>query len=41
MRELCLSENCAKAGTRNHPLCIRHRDEVRVREEGKIRQGPQ
>ncbi|WP_253262375.1 hypothetical protein [Ramlibacter montanisoli] len=41
MRELCLAENCAKAGTRNHPLCIRHREEVRVREEGKIRQGPQ
>lgn len=41
MRELCLSENCAKAGTRNHPLCIRHREEVRVREESKIRQGPQ
>ena len=41
MRELCLAESCAKAGTRNHPLCIRHREEVRVREEGKIRQGPQ
>jgi serine/threonine-protein kinase len=40
-RELCLAENCGKAGARNHPLCVRHREEVRVREEGKVRQGPQ
>ena len=40
-REICLAENCARPGARNHPLCIRHREEVRVREEGKVRQGPQ
>ncbi|MDB5956710.1 MAG: protein kinase (serine/threonine-protein kinase)-like protein [Ramlibacter sp.] len=34
-RELCLSENCAKPGVRNHPLCVRHREEVRLREESK------
>jgi serine/threonine-protein kinase len=40
-REFCLAEQCAKPGTRNHPLCIKRRDEIRLREESKIRQGPQ
>jgi hypothetical protein len=40
-RELCLAEQCDKPGTRNHPLCIKRREEVRMREEGKVRQGPQ
>jgi serine/threonine-protein kinase len=34
-REICLKENCAKSGTRNHPLCVKHREEVRLREESK------
>ncbi len=34
-RELCLSEYCGKPGVRNHPLCVKHRDEVRLREESK------
>jgi serine/threonine protein kinase len=34
-REICLSENCAKPGARSHPLCVRHREEVRLREESK------
>lgn len=40
-KELCLAENCAKPGARNHPMCVRHREEARLREEGKVRQGPQ
>lgn len=40
-RELCLAEHCDKPGTRNHPLCVKRRDDIRLREEGKVRQGPQ
>lgn len=40
-RELCLNENCGKAGARNHPMCVKHREDARLREDGKIRQGPQ
>jgi len=39
-REICLSENCGKPGARNHPLCIRYREEVRLREESKQPRGP-
>ena len=37
-REFCLAENCEKPGTRNHPLCIQRRQEIRLREDSKIRQ---
>jgi len=40
-REFCLAEQCAKPGTRNHPLCVKRREEIRLREESKLRQGPQ
>lgn len=40
-RELCLAENCDKPGVRNHPLCVKRREDIRLREESKIRQGPQ
>jgi serine/threonine-protein kinase len=40
-KEFCLAEQCAKPGTRNHPLCIQRREEIRLREDSKIRQGPQ
>lgn len=40
-KEFCLAEQCAKPGTRNHPLCVQRREEIRLREESKIRQGPQ
>jgi serine/threonine protein kinase len=40
-KELCLAEHCDKAGARNHPLCVKRRDEIRLREESKVRQGPQ
>jgi serine/threonine protein kinase len=40
-RELCLAEHCEKPGVRNHPLCVKRREDIRLREEGKIRPGPQ
>jgi len=35
-KELCLAEHCDKAGARNHPLCVKRREEARVREESKV-----
>ncbi|MDE2607566.1 MAG: serine/threonine protein kinase [Burkholderiales bacterium] len=40
-RELCLTEACAKPGAGGHPLCVKHREEARLREESRVRQGPQ
>lgn len=40
-KELCLAEHCDKPGVRNHPLCVKRREDIRLREEGKIKQGPQ
>ena len=40
-KELCLAETCDKAGARNHPLCVKRRAEIRMREDSKMRQGPQ
>jgi serine/threonine-protein kinase len=40
-KELCLAEHCDKSGARNHPLCVQRRAEARLREESKVRQGPQ
>jgi serine/threonine-protein kinase len=40
-KEICLAEHCDKAGTRNHPLCVQRRAEIRLREDSKVRQGPQ
>jgi serine/threonine-protein kinase len=37
-RELCLAEHCDKPGARNHPLCVKRREDARLREESKIRQ---
>jgi serine/threonine-protein kinase len=34
-KELCLAEHCEKAGARNHPLCVKRREEARLREESK------
>nr|WP_269117356.1 serine/threonine-protein kinase [Ramlibacter monticola] len=34
-KELCLAEHCEKPGARNHPLCVKRRDEARMREESK------
>jgi serine/threonine-protein kinase len=39
-REICLSENCGRPGARNHPLCVRYREDVRLREESKQPRGP-
>jgi len=40
-REFCLSDACEKPGARNHPMCVRWHEEKRLREDGKVRQGPQ
>jgi eukaryotic-like serine/threonine-protein kinase len=40
-RESCLVDACSKPGARSHPACVKHREEVRLREDGKVRQGPQ
>ncbi len=40
-KELCLSEHCNKPGARNHPLCVKWRDEARMREDSKGLRGPQ
>jgi serine/threonine protein kinase len=40
-KELCLAEHCDKPGARNHPLCVKRREDIRLREDSKIRQGPQ
>ena len=40
-KEFCLAEQCEKPGARNHPLCVKRREEIRMREESKVRQGPQ
>lgn len=40
-KELCLAEQCEKPAARNHPLCVKRRDDIRMREESKIRQGGQ
>jgi hypothetical protein len=34
-REICLKDSCGKVGTRGHPLCVRYREEVRLREDSK------
>jgi serine/threonine-protein kinase len=34
-KELCLAEHCSKPGARSHPLCVRHREEVRLREDAR------
>ncbi|MBE7369210.1 serine/threonine-protein kinase [Ramlibacter pallidus] len=34
-REICLADACEKAGTRNHPLCVKRREDARLREESK------
>jgi eukaryotic-like serine/threonine-protein kinase len=36
-KEFCLAEQCAKPGTRNHPLCVQHREHAKLREESRMR----
>jgi serine/threonine protein kinase len=40
-KELCLAEHCDKPGARSHPLCVKRREDARLREDSKVRQGPQ
>ena len=37
MREFCLAEQCDKPGTRNHPLCVKRREDAKLREDSKVR----
>jgi serine/threonine protein kinase len=36
-REFCLAEQCEKPGARNHPLCVKRREDAKLREESKVR----
>jgi eukaryotic-like serine/threonine-protein kinase len=36
-KEFCLAEQCEKPGARNHPLCVKRREEAKLREESKVR----
>ncbi|MDB5872401.1 MAG: protein kinase (serine/threonine-protein kinase)-like protein [Ramlibacter sp.] len=36
-KEFCLAEQCDKPGARNHPLCVKRREEARLREDSKVR----
>lgn len=38
-RELCLDEACAKPGARNHPLCVQWREDKRLRDNSRVREG--
>jgi serine/threonine-protein kinase len=38
-RELCLDEACEKPGARNHPLCVKWREDKRLRENSRVREG--
>jgi serine/threonine-protein kinase len=40
-KELCLAEHCDKPISRNHALCVQRRADIKLREESKVRQGPQ
>jgi serine/threonine-protein kinase len=35
-RELCLADVCEKPGARNHPLCVKWREDKRLRENSRI-----
>jgi serine/threonine protein kinase len=35
MREFCLAEHCDKVGARLHPLCVKRREDAKLREESQ------
>jgi serine/threonine protein kinase len=37
IKEFCLAEQCEKPGSRNHSLCVKRREEARLREDSKLR----
>jgi eukaryotic-like serine/threonine-protein kinase len=37
VKEFCLAEQCEKPGTRHHPLCVKRREDAKLREESKVR----
>lgn len=40
-KEFCLKEQCERASFQSHPVCIKRREEAKLREESKVRVGPQ
>jgi serine/threonine-protein kinase len=38
-RELCLADVCDKPGARNHPLCVKWREDKRLRENSRVKEG--
>jgi eukaryotic-like serine/threonine-protein kinase len=36
-KEFCLAEECDKPGAKNHPLCVKRRQDAKLREESKVR----
>ncbi len=36
-KEFCLAEHCDKPGARSHPLCVKRREDAKLREDSKIR----
>jgi eukaryotic-like serine/threonine-protein kinase len=36
-KEFCLAEECEKPGAKNHPLCVKRRQDAKLREESKVR----
>jgi serine/threonine protein kinase len=35
-RQFCLAEQCEKPSAKNHPLCVRFREEAKIREDSKL-----
>lgn len=40
-KEFCLKEQCERASFQSHPVCVKRREEAKLREESKVRVGPQ
>jgi hypothetical protein len=40
-REFCLKEQCERASFQSHPVCVKRREEAKLREDSKVRVGPQ
>ena len=39
-KEFCLKEQCERASFQSHPVCVKRREEAKLREESKVRVGP-
>ena len=36
-KEFCLKEQCDSARFQNHPVCVKRREEAKMREDSKVR----